>query len=175
MVQNRRKLLINSRIRAFFFLFLVFSFLVAMVFLGWEIIKGYLYVENFGLYEKIFSNANLNLIVKSGLLILWALFAFFAAYYYIEQKYNGIFSRLDNVFTELSNGQDKRLFFREGDPFAYVAESFNRMISNLKTGGYLQHREKISEIAVKLEELLKKENISRPDLDSALIELKKYL
>ena len=175
MTQNRRKLLINSRTKSIFALFVVFSFIVAVVFLGWEIILQWLYANQYEVYESLYAHSNMGLVLKSVLLIFWVGFTFFSAYFYVETKYNGIFSRIDRLFNDISHGQDKRLFFRDGDPFAYVAEDFNRMIANLKTGKYVQHKEEIKAIVQKLEDLLKKEGVPRQEVESIIGDLKQIL
>ena len=175
MKANRRKLLINSRTKSIFLLFVVFSFIVAVVFLGWEIILQWLYANHYELYEQLYAHSNLSLILKSILLIFWVGFTFFSAYYYVETKYNGIFARLDRFFTNISHGHDKRLFFRENDSFAYVGESFNRMMANLKTGNYTYNKEKIEDIIKKIEELSKTDSAPKEKLEVILRELKELL
>ena len=175
MSQNRRKLLINSRTKSIFVLFVVFSFVVAVVFLGWEIILQYVYANYYEIYESLYSHSNAGLVMKSVLLIFWVGFTFFSAYFYVETKYNGIFSRIDRLFNDVSHGQDKRLFFRDGDSFAYVGENFNRMIANLKTGKFMQHKDEIKNIIKKLEDLLKIEGVPSQEVEAILNDLKQLL
>ena len=167
--------MINSRTKSIFLLFVIFSFIVAIVFLGWEITFQYIYANHYELYEQLYTHSNLSLILKSVLLIFWVGFTFFSAYFYVENKYNGIFARLDHVFTDISHGQNARLFFRGDDSFAYVSESFNRMIANLKTGNYIQNKENVQDIVHKVEELLKKEDAPREQLEAILNDLKELL
>ena len=175
MKQNRRKLLINSRTKSIFTLFVVFSFIVAVVFLGWEIILQYLYANYYQVYESLYTHSNLGLVFKSILLIFWVGFTFFAAYFYVESKYNGIFARLDRMFNDVSLGHDRQLFFRDGDSFAHVGESFNRMLANMKTGNYVQQKENIRKIIDKIENLLQKQGAPRQELEEILKELKEFL
>ena len=175
MKPNRRKLLINSRTKSIFSLFLVFSFVVAIVFLGWEIILQYLYANHYELYESLYSHSNLGLVLKSILLVFWVGFTFFSAYFFVENKYNGIFARIDSVFSDVSQGQDRRLFFREGDSFAYVGETFNRMVANLKTGDYVNQKDNIQKIVQRIEELLQKEGAPKEELEEVLKNLKELI
>ena len=175
MKQNRRKLLINSRTKSIFALFVVFSFIVAIVFLGWEIIIHFLYLNYYEIYESLYSYSNLGLVLKAILLIFWVGFTFFSAYFYVENKYNGIFARLDHVFNDVSHGQNKRLFFRDDDAFAYVSESFNRMVANLKTGNFVTQKEEIKDIIKKIEDLLNRQDAPSQELEKILEDLKQLL
>ncbi|MBN1521028.1 MAG: hypothetical protein JW928_00730 [Candidatus Aureabacteria bacterium] len=175
MKQNRRKLLINSRTKSIFALFVVFSFIVAFVFLGWEIIIQFVYFNHYELYESLFGFSNLGLLLKSILLVFWVGFTFFSAYFYMESKYSGIFARMDRLFTDISQGQDKRLFFRESDSFAYIAESFNRMVANLKTGGDISQQDKIQEVVKKLENLLQRDDVPKQEIETILKTIKEFL
>jgi hypothetical protein len=175
MKQNRRKLLINQRIKSMFILFCFFSFLVAFFFLGWEIILQWMYSHYYEVWEKVDSLSNMGLILKSFLLILWVGFTFFSAYFYVESKYNGVFARMDRLFSDITNGQDKRLFFRETDSFSYVAESFNRMLANVKTSAHLHNKEKMKELVRKLEELSGMQGAPRAEIEAVVKDLKEFL
>ncbi len=174
MKKNRRRLFISNRIKAVFSLFFVLSFLVAFVFLGWDIFLQYLDVNHYEVYETLY-NAHIGLVLKTVLLIFWIGFTLFSAYYYLEGKYNGIFARMDRLFNDISKGEEKKLFFRDGDSFAYVAESFNRMVENLRTQGYIAQQEKLKEMLNKLEELSKKDQPHKTEIESIINDIKKFL
>ena len=174
MNKNRRKVFINNRIKAIFTLFFVLSFLVAFVFLGWDIFIQYLDVNHYEMYETLYS-AHIGLILKTILLIFWIGFTLFSAYYYMEGKYNGIFARMDRLFNDISKGEEKKLFFRDGDSFAYLAESFNRMVANLRTQGYVAQQEKLKAVLQKLEELSKSDQPHKQEIENIIEDIKKFL
>ncbi|MCK5708719.1 MAG: hypothetical protein KAI43_13810 [Candidatus Aureabacteria bacterium] len=179
MIQNRRKLFTNTRTRWVFTIFILFSIIVAFIFLGWTFIINFfdehIYDENAEVFNYALHHGNVILLLKTILLLCWVGFSSFSAYIYLENKYNGIFARIDRLFNDISSGQEKQLFFRDGDSFAYIAESFNRMVSNLKTGTSPSQKDKVSAIIKKAEELMEKDSDSKDVLAQVVSELKELV
>ncbi|MBN2144777.1 MAG: hypothetical protein JW774_09165 [Candidatus Aureabacteria bacterium] len=124
---NKRKLFVNNRVRLYFAGYIFFSFLIVILFLGWEffielLIYGFPQIQSYLSEVRGFP-----VVVKVILLLLWGTSSFLVAYTYLDAKFLGIFSRMNDCFEKMIHDDSIDLQFRKDDPFIYLGESFNSM------------------------------------------------
>ncbi len=127
MSANKRQLLLNRHFRICFFFYTLFSVLIVFLFLGWEVMVEYWIAAQGSSTETIQSLRGFPMAVKLTLLLLWGVFSFLLAYTFLDAKFIGVFNRMDHLFKEMLNDNSINLQFRNKDPYAAMAESFNNM------------------------------------------------
>jgi hypothetical protein len=126
-MENKRKLFVNNRVRIYFAGYILFSFLIVILFLGWEFFIELL-IYYFPQVQSQLSNVRgFPVVVKITLLLLWGCSSFLVAYTYLDAKFMGIFTRMNESFQNMIQDESLVLQFRKEDPFCYLGESFNSM------------------------------------------------
>lgn len=123
---NKRKLFINNRLRNFFIFYTFFSLLIVILFLGWEFFIA-LFNDSLSCIPWMENLQGFPMLIKVILLLLWGMFSFLLSYTYLECKFLGIFTRMNDLFTSMITNENLKLTFRQGDPFCFVSDSFNDM------------------------------------------------
>jgi hypothetical protein len=124
---NKRKLFVNNRVRIYFTGYIFFSFLIVILFLGWEFFIELLIYGFPQIQSQLADLRGFPVVVKITLLLLWGCSSFLVAYTYLDAKFLGIFTRMDESFQKMIEDDSIALQFRKEDPFCYMGESFNSM------------------------------------------------
>lgn len=152
MGENKRNLFVTSRIRNYFIFYVLFSILTAALFLGWEVFIEIIISalpESSTAFNPLRSFPT---VIKVSLLLLWGMFSFLLAYTYLDAKFLGIFSRMDELFRRMLEDDSLTLQFRKHDTFDFLAESFNRM-HRMFQDRIRHRRELLNELGEKIEKL----------------------
>ncbi|EKD26210.1 MAG: hypothetical protein ACD_79C01306G0004 [uncultured bacterium] len=141
MLENNRNLFISSKLRNFFIFYVLFSILVSVLFLGWEIFIEIIASSMQADADSLNYLRGFPTVIKVSLLLLWGMFSFLISYIYLDAKFMGIFSRMDELFNNMINDDSLTLSFRKNDNFDFLAESFSKMQSMFLNK--ILHRKKI--------------------------------
>ncbi|EKD26209.1 MAG: hypothetical protein ACD_79C01306G0003 [uncultured bacterium] len=138
--------------RVFFWIFTS----VIVVFFLWSFIISYIQNSSLKGFVDFLINSNYIFASKFFLLVLWGSFSIYMSLLYVNAKYLGVISRLDYLFNSISVGNwDSIMFFRTGDTFSFMANSFNKMKQ-----GLLDRIFKSDEVLIQIKDKLNSEKFS---------------
>ena len=123
---RRKRFFSARRFQYFFGAYLFATILLAVSFISKEYVRVLFYGYMVPLYSK-----RLDIVLKILLVPGWAIITFLFVGVYMNLKMLGVFNRIKNVCDDLANGVYRRLVFRKTDSFAYVGNSFNKMVDKL--------------------------------------------